>query len=136
MQFGYFRMTTGKENHIKAFLGELQPRNCALVHRQSDDTQRCGRIDGPSHLGAIGPKRRERLARGRKGRPAYPCTLRRVWLKRHSVLLGLPPPPPLIAADPPLTQAAKNRRDPQRPSRQCHPCSQHRRLPPARPPSG
>lgn len=46
-----------------------------------------------SHFAATGPS----LARGRKDW-AYPCTLRRVWLKRHSVLLGLPPR--LIAAGP------------------------------------
>ena len=45
---------------------------------------------------------------------ADPCTLRSVWLKRHSELLGLPPPPPppLMAAghsESPEVQVDSNR---------------------------
>jgi len=45
--------------------------------------------------------------RAREERSAYPCTLRRVWLKRHSVLLGLPPAPP--PTPPPLPLIAAGR---------------------------
>ena len=48
--------------------------------------------------------------RAREERSAYPCTLRRVWLKRHSVLLGLPPAPPPTPPPLPLIAAGSGNR--------------------------
>ena len=101
----------------------MQPRNCTSTLTQS----KARAVSSESHFAAIRSKRGKKPCPSREERPAYPCKLRSVWLKRHSVLLGLPPPPPLIAAGPcRLPQAGnraqdlaqgKRRRDPRRPFR-------------------
>ena len=83
----------------------MQPRNCTSTLTQS----KARAVSSESHFAAIRSKRGKKPCPSREERPAYPCTLRSVWLKRHSVLLGLPPPPPLIAAGPCRLPQAGNR---------------------------
>ena len=83
----------------------MQPRNCTSTLTQS----KARAVSSESHFAAIRSKRGKKPCPSREERPAYPCKLRSVWLKRHSVLLGLPPPPPLIAAGPCRLPQAGNR---------------------------